>query len=675
MDEFRHTFVRLCRDNHTDPPDFIIHQLKSFENTSKRGKAILDLSTNSLSPKPCHILGKVIATDRTFLEYKFADCMLSEDAVKGISNGFAHNSYCKSLDMKGNNIRGAGAEALGKMLHHNQSLLKLCLEWNALGMLDNSFSLFCEGLGSNECLQALDLRNNQINHDCAIELAANLKRNKTLRAIDLRWNNVGLLGGRAILEMLHTNKTVCRLELAGNNIPGDILKSIETAIGQNEDRAVLSEDHKKKMQMLTKHVKQIETDKSLQMNDLMDTIEKQEDVLRNTKRTTTQQVAQLQEALEERKSSFNALASKLSMTESELALQEQKTHDVEIVVERLKQELSGRHSSHNEDLRKERETRATMEAQLHKELSESSDKNIQLQAKLDDTERKCRLQQDQIFELKEQVTHLQAEIKIKGAHFEERLQSERNRHKEDLRDAEQIRQKEVSRVRQDADEVEANLRERIQQLEMTRLELEEEISRQKNHNMSNKLQHEEQLTIVKQKFQSEEENRYSQLEEKLRVTQLLKDEVQSRCNQQNSTVSDLTSRNSTLTLETETMKKRVEEMQQELAEKNAVTFAEVGKVKLDLNQALNKLEAERKVQTELRDQLSDSDRKTSEQILRYREACEEKDAELDSLRRRLKSRELEVSHVREEESQRAKMLQMAVLNYCQNIPQSTMESS
>jgi hypothetical protein len=60
-----------------------------------------------------------------------------------------------------------------------------------------------------------------------------------------------------------------------------------------------------------------------------------------------------------------------------------------------------------------------------------------------------------------------------------------------------------------------------------------------------------------------------------------------------------------------------------------------------------------------------------EQILRYREACEEKTAEIDSLKRRLKSRELEVSHVREEETQRARMLQMAVLNYCQNIPQST----
>jgi hypothetical protein len=59
-----------------------------------------------------------------------------------------------------------------------------------------------------------------------------------------------------------------------------------------------------------------------------------------------------------------------------------------------------------------------------------------------------------------------------------------------------------------------------------------------------------------------QDSRYNQLEEKLRVTQLLKDEVQSRCNQQTSTVNDLQSRNSTFTLETETMKKRIEEMQQ-----------------------------------------------------------------------------------------------------------------
>jgi hypothetical protein len=56
-----------------------------------------------------------------------------------------------------------------------------------------------------------------------------------------------------------------------------------------------------------------------------------------------------------------------------------------------------------------------------------------------------------------------------------------------------------------------------------------------------------------------------------------------------------------------------------------------------------------------------------EQILRYREACEEKTAEIDSLKRRLKSRELEVSHVREEETQRARMLQMAVQSPFQTV--------
>ena len=36
----------------------------------------------------------------------------------------------------------------------------------------------------------------------------------------------------------------------------------------------------------------------------------------------------------------------------------------------------------------------------------------------EDLERRCRQQQDQIFELKEQVTSLQAELKMKGSQFD-----------------------------------------------------------------------------------------------------------------------------------------------------------------------------------------------------------------------------------------------------------------
>ena len=59
----------------------------------------------------------------------------------------------------------------------------LCLEWNCVGLMDNAFAVLCEGLGSNSCLQILDLRNNQISHQGAAELAAALKRNPHLKAL------------------------------------------------------------------------------------------------------------------------------------------------------------------------------------------------------------------------------------------------------------------------------------------------------------------------------------------------------------------------------------------------------------------------------------------------------------------------------------------------------------
>ena len=62
----------------------------------------------------------------------------------------------------------------------------------------------------------------------------------------------------------------------------------------------------------------------------------------------------------------------------------------------------------------------------------------------------------------------------------------------------------VQRVKQEAEETERALRERIQRLEMSRLQLEEEISQMKTSNMTEKLQAEESINIAKQKVKSEE---------------------------------------------------------------------------------------------------------------------------------------------------------------------------
>lgn len=59
----------------------------------------------------------------------------------------------------------------------------LTLEWNSLGAWEDAFAAFCGGLAANGTLQQLDLRNNQISHTGAEQLALALAANSTLQEL------------------------------------------------------------------------------------------------------------------------------------------------------------------------------------------------------------------------------------------------------------------------------------------------------------------------------------------------------------------------------------------------------------------------------------------------------------------------------------------------------------
>lgn len=69
-------------------------------------------------------------------------------------------------------------------------MCRLVLEWNALGVWDEAFALFCDGLASNGVLTQLDLRNNQINHHGAAELALALRSNSSLEVLGTETGSV-----------------------------------------------------------------------------------------------------------------------------------------------------------------------------------------------------------------------------------------------------------------------------------------------------------------------------------------------------------------------------------------------------------------------------------------------------------------------------------------------------
>ncbi|XP_064423500.1 leucine-rich repeat-containing protein 45 [Latimeria chalumnae] len=666
MEDFRITYVRLCKENGVEPQESVLSQLHNMRDAA--GRTRLDLATQSLTVDTCAALGKALQNDVLLTEVVLSDCMLPEDGVKVLLLGLCSNTTAKLLDLKGNNMKAAGAEALGKLLRHNKSLRSLTLEWNGLGMWEEGFSILCDGLAANNFLKHLDLRNNQINHQGAGELAMALKHNSTLEELDLRWNNIGLLGGRVLLNSLQQNRTLVRLELAGNNIPSDVLTAVDQVIDHNLDRQSTQRENRSRTHILSKEIQSLKGEKNKQFLDMMDTIEKQRNEMNRSSRMSVVRVGQLQEALHERKSAVDSLTAKLQMTEAALALSQQKSNDLADLVSRVQLEKSEMKERLAKELRMDKEEAAKRETKLLREINSLNEKNLLLKNKVDELERRCKSQQELIFELKQDMTNTTAELKLRLVQTEDHFESEKKRYKLLLDDTETLRQKEVDHMTRHLEESERALQERIQKLEGIRIHLEEELSHAKAASVTERAQSEEELIKVRNQIRLEEQQRLVHVEEKLRLLAQSRDESQRYCLQQKQMVAELQAKNSNLSLEMEGLQRRLEELQQKLNGKEQEKVAEVNKVRVEMQEQIGHLQAAMTAQDGLKEKIAALERQLKVQSSSHREALLDKESEIASLLEKLRLKDGEISRMREDETQRARILQNAVLAYVQASP-------
>ncbi|XP_028286650.1 leucine-rich repeat-containing protein 45 [Parambassis ranga] len=665
MEDFRRTYLRLCKEAGVEPQESVMVQLQ--EGRAAQGSK-LDLSGQSLSVDTCSVLARALQKDTMFTEVSLSDCMLSEEGAKSLLSGLSTNTTVKVLDLKGNNLRSTGAEVLGKLLAHNKTLCRLVLEWNALGVWDEAFSLFCSGLASNSVLTQLDLRNNQINHQGASELALALKRNSTLKVLDLRWNNIGLLGGRSLLEALQKNKSIMQLEMAGNNIPSDTLKALELTTGHNSDIHSSMRESRSRTQVLSKEIQTLKEEKGRQFLNLMETIDKQREEMGHSSRSTSVQIGQLQEALNERKSTVNSLTAKLQMTEAALTLSEQKNHNLQELLSRVKAEREEQRDRQSRERKKEQEESALREGKLHREIQNLTETNSQLRSKVEEMEHRCKSQQQQIFELKQERTNSTAELKLRLVQAEERLETEKRRSKQALEDMDSLRQKEVEHANRHLEESERALQDRIFKLEGQRIQLEEELSKAKAACVTERAQAEEELGRVRAQVRLEEQEHVSTVEEKLRAVRSSLQEVQLHCSQQKHTISELQARNSQQSIEMDGLRRRIEELQQELSGKEQEKVAEVSRVRVELQEQIGHLQAERTAQGGLKEKINALEREMKVLTSNHREALRDKESEMSSLLEKLRLKQAEIQRIRDDEAQRASYLQSAILTYVQGSP-------
>lgn len=554
MGDLRSTYVSLCRESNVELQESVLSQLK--------GGPRLDLGGLSLTADTCSVLSRALHTNHTVTELLLCDCMLSEEGAVALLSGLIGTVSLKVLDLKGNNLRAAGAEVLGRLLAQNKSLNRLVLEWNALGLWEEAFSLFCEGLALNPGLKHLDLRNNQINHQGASELAQALRRNSSLEVLDLRWNNIGLLGGRSLLEALQKNTCLVQLEMAGNNIPSDIVKALEQSMAHNSERQSASRESRSRTQVLSKEIQILKEEKGRQFLSLMDTIDRQRDEMGRSSRCTAVQISQLQETLNARTSAVSSLTAKLQMAEAALALAEQKNTNMAALLTQTKTEKEQLWEQHNREKKKELEDSAFKESKLLKEIQSLTNHNVQLRNKLEEVERRCKSQQEHIFELKQQLTNNTAELKLRLAQAEDRLEKEKLHSKQALENLGSLHHKEVENVNRHLEESERALQERIFKLEAQRIQLEEEVSQAKALCVSERAQAQEELGRVRAQLRLEEREQVSSLKEKLSSLRCSLQEAQLHSSQQKDLISDLQTRSSQHSVEADSLRRRIDELQQ-----------------------------------------------------------------------------------------------------------------
>uniref|UniRef100_A0A8C3MS34 Leucine rich repeat containing 45 n=1 Tax=Geospiza parvula TaxID=87175 RepID=A0A8C3MS34_GEOPR len=667
MEQLGREYARLCAAAGAAPQEAVLRQLRGPVG----GR--LDLAAQSLSLPTCSALGQLLPGAAPLAALALGDCGLSEEGAAGpLTLGLADHL---GLLFQGNNLRTMGAEALGKLLRQNKSIRSLTLEWNSLGMWEEGFSFFCQGLRANNFLQRLDLRNNQINHQGAGELAIALTQNNSLQELDLRWNNIGLLGGRALLNCLHSNKTLKRLELAGNNVPGDILKAVEQALNHNQDREAILSEAQNQVNILSKEVLSLKDEKNKQFMDFVDTVDKQKEERARSEKMSVARVSQLQEALDEQYSIMNSLKTKLQMTEAALALSEQKVHTLGELLSAVKQEQNSVAECHFRELQQQKQEGADRESKLLHDLSAASEKNLLLRNQVDELERKCRVQQDQLFQVKQDLTNTTAELKLRAVEAEERLEMEKRRFKQSLEDMESLRVKEVRSVTGSCSCLLVSVA--VMQLlclERFSMFLWQELSQVKAAALAERGRAEEELIKVRSQARLEEQQRLEHLEEKLRLMTESRDEAQNCCLKQKEMVAEAQAKAKQLSLYADGLKRRLEELQQYVDRKEEEKVTELNKVKVELQEQIGHLEAERTAQDGLREKIAALERQLKALSSNHRETLLDKEGEISLLLEKLRMKEAEISRMREEEAQRASFLQNAIMAYVQGSPLGTHSS-
>jgi len=151
------------------------------------------------------------------------DIKIGPECAAGIVDGLSENVALQELYLGQRLEEGAFyGPNWEHMLDRNQSLKELGLRACYLGAAGaTSFGAFARGLSPNTSLKELNLKDNGIGNDGAMELADALRGNKVLERLDLSSNGIDGPEAVTVIKALWESKSLTHLYLSDNTFGGN----------------------------------------------------------------------------------------------------------------------------------------------------------------------------------------------------------------------------------------------------------------------------------------------------------------------------------------------------------------------------------------------------------------------------------------------------------------------
>lgn len=330
---------------------------------------------------------------------------------------------------------------------------------------------------------------------------------------------------------------------------------LDLKMGHNSKQSKTVKEYNSRTATLTNELQAVTLQKDKQVNLLLNKIDLREEAVRSTNRTMSEKMKKLQFALEDRMSTMNSLTSRLSIAEADLALAEQKASDLEHSVQKIQGDKENEIKLLQSKSKRDKDDFLNEKMRLERELSDSNSRQNSMGDKIKELERKSHEFQSIAFEAKEKLAQGQAEYQIKMVVIDDECRKLKQKHRDELKEYEANKLKEIDRVKDDHEINERSMKDRLNRLESNKHLLEDEISRLKTAISSDKIMYEQQLHEIKTKVQMEESNRRKELEDRVKTIQQSKDDLINENSTMNAKIVDFQQKMASKVLEIETLKR------------------------------------------------------------------------------------------------------------------------